>query len=102
MDNFFQCLSELKREELITIFDESEDDTFYVGQIANLTENCVELKLINEDAEWRGNEKININEITYMGFGTSYERELLSKNALQHSITAITSDSTASESTRNC
>ena len=86
MDNLYQCLSELKNQKLLSIFNETDDDTYYVGRIENLTENYVELKLLNEDAEWKGNEKINIDEITYIGFGTSYERKLLNKNVLQHRI----------------
>lgn len=83
MNNMFECLSELKNEKLIAIFKESDDDSYYVGRIENLSENKVELKLLNEDAEWIGNEKIKIEEITYIGFRTSYEKELLNKNAGQ-------------------
>jgi len=86
MDNLYQCLLELKNEKLISIFDGTDDDTFYVGRIINVTNNYVELKLMNEDAQWRENEKINIDEITYIGFGSCYEKELLNKNALQHHI----------------
>ncbi len=63
------------------IFKEYDDDSYFVGRIENLSENKVELKLLNEDAEWIGNEKIKIEEITYIGFRTSYEKELLNKNA---------------------
>ncbi|WP_239022014.1 hypothetical protein [Pontimicrobium aquaticum] len=102
MNNMSECLSELENEELIAIFTETDDDSYFVGQIKNLTENEAELKLMNEDAEWTGNEKIKIAEITYIGFRTSIEKELLNKNVLQQCITAITADSTTSESTRNC
>ena len=83
MDDLFQCLSELKTQKLISVFNGTDDDTFFVGHIENLTENYVELKLMNEAAEWSDNEKINIDEITYISFDTSYEKELLKKNALQ-------------------
>ena len=83
MNNMFESLSELKNEKLIAIFKESDDDSYFVGRIENLSENKVELKLLNEDAEWIGNEKIKIEEITYIGFRTSYEKELLNKNAGQ-------------------
>lgn len=86
MNNMSECLSELKNEELIAIFTEIDDDSYFVGQIKNLTENEAELKLINEDAEWIGKEKIKIGEITYIGFRTSIEKELLNKNVLQHRI----------------
>ena len=83
MNNMFECLSELKNEKLIALFKESDDDSYFVGRIKNISENKVELKLLNEDAEWIGNEKIKIEEITYIGFRTSYEKELLNKNAGQ-------------------
>ena len=79
MNNMFECLSELKDEELIAIFDESDDDSYYVGQIKNLTEKEVEMKLLNEDAQWIETKKISIDKITYIGFGTSYEKELIRK-----------------------
>jgi hypothetical protein len=41
---------------------------------------------MNEDAEWTGNEKIKISEITYIGFRTSIEKELLNKNVLQQRV----------------
>jgi len=82
----FECLSELENEELIAVFTEADDDSYFVGQIKNLTENEAELKLMNEDAEWIENKKINIAEITYIGFRTSIEKELLNKNVLQHRV----------------
>lgn len=86
MNNMFECLTELENEKLIAIFDESDDDSYFVGRIENLSKNEVELKLLNEDSEWIGNEKVKIDEITYIGFRTSYETELLNKNVLQHGI----------------
>ena len=83
MENMFQCLSELKNENLLAIFVESDDDSYFVGKISNLTESTVELKLMNKNAEWTEPEKIKIEEITYIGFGTTYEKELMNKNALQ-------------------
>ena len=86
MNNMSECLSELKNEVLIAIFTETDNESYFVGQIKNLTENEAELKLMNEDAEWTGNEKIKIAEITYIGFRTSIEKDLLNKNVLQHRI----------------
>ena len=86
MNNMAECLSELENEKLIAIFIESDDDSYFVGRIKKLTENKVDLKLLNEDAEWIGKEKIKIDEITYIGFRTSIEKELLNKNVLQHRI----------------
>jgi len=83
MNNMLKCLTELENEKLIAIFNESDDDSYFVGRIENLSKNEVELKLLNEDSEWIGNEKVKIEEITYIGFRTSYEKELLNKNVLQ-------------------
>ncbi|AEE20416.1 hypothetical protein [Dokdonia sp. 4H-3-7-5] len=84
MNNFFKCLLILENEELITVFTETDDDSYYVGRIENISENEVELKLINENAEWIENEKIKINAISYIGFGTCYEKALLDKRVLDN------------------
>ena len=85
MNNMFECLSELKKDKLIAIYTESDNDSYFVGRIKNLSKTELELKLLNEDAEWIEDEKLDISEITYIGFDTSYEKELM-KNALQHYI----------------
>lgn len=77
MNNMFECLLELKGKKLIAVFTDSDDNSYYVGQIQNLTNEEVELRLINEDAEWIENEVISIKEITYIGFDTTYEIELI-------------------------
>ncbi|MDO3695968.1 hypothetical protein QVZ41_14040 [Wenyingzhuangia sp. chi5] len=79
MNNIFECLSELKDEKLIAIFNESDNDSYFIGKIENLSKKDVELKLLNENAEWIENENIKIKEITYIGFRTSYEKQLLNK-----------------------
>ena len=86
MNNMSECLLELKNEKLIAVFTETDDNSYFVGQIKNLSENNAELKLMNEDAEWIGNKKIQIDKITYIGFQTSIEKELLNKNVLQHRV----------------
>lgn len=86
MGNMSECLTELKNEKLIAIFTESDDDSYFVGKIISQSKKELEIELLNEDAEWVGNEKIKINEITYIGFGTSYEKELLNKNALRNRV----------------
>jgi hypothetical protein len=80
MNNMSDCLLQLENEKLIAIFDESDDNSYFVGKVEKLTKNEVELKLLNEDAEWIDNKKIKIKEITYIGFRTSYEKQLLNKN----------------------
>lgn len=86
MNNMFESLYELKGEKLLAIFIESDDDSYFVGRIENLSNNELKLRLINEDGEWIGSKKIKINEITYIGFRTSYENELLKKNGLQQHV----------------
>ena len=77
MNNMFECLSELKDKKLIALYTESDENSYYVGQVQNLNEKQVEIKLISEDAEWLENKLIQIKEITYIGFDTSYEKELI-------------------------
>ena len=79
MNNMFECLSQLQNEKLVAIFTESDDDSYFVGQIKSLSENNLELKLLDENAKWTGREKIKINEITYIGFDTSYENSFQRK-----------------------
>jgi hypothetical protein len=86
MNNIFECLTQLKNEKLIAIFNEEDDDSYFVGQVSNLSKNKLELKLLNKDAEWIENKEIEIKEITYIGFRTSYEIELLNKNVLQQRV----------------
>lgn len=85
-NDIYQCLSQLKQQQLISVFIDSDDDSFYVGHIEKISKEEIELKLIDENAEWIENEKILIKEITYIGFESSYEKELLNKNALQNNV----------------
>ncbi len=80
MNSMFESLYELKGEELIAIFTESDDDSYFVGRIENLSKNELKLKLINEDGEWINSKTIKINTITYIGFRSRYENDLLKKN----------------------
>jgi hypothetical protein len=79
MNTFYDCLNVLIDQKLISIFTEKDNDSFYVGKILDLNEHEVRLKLINEDSEWIDNESFKINEITYIGFATSYEEKLQEK-----------------------
>lgn len=78
MNTLYDCLFHLKDKALITIFTEEDDESFYVGRIEELLEKEVHLKLMNESAEWVENHKIAIDQITYIGFDSSFEKELLS------------------------
>lgn len=77
MKSFFDCLFHLKDKALITIFTEEDDESFYVGRIEELSEKEVNMKLMNESAEWVENYKIAIDQITYIGFDSSFENDLI-------------------------
>lgn len=77
MNNFYTCIFELKEKELIAIFIESDDENYFVGKIKQLTQSEVKLKLITSGGEWIEEETISLNEITYIGFDSSYENELI-------------------------
>ena len=77
MNSFFECLDSLREKELIAIFTADDNDSYYVGKIENLTETDLTLKLISESSEWLDSKDIKIKDITYIGFDTSYETELI-------------------------
>jgi len=77
MNNMFESLSELKKENiLISVFIAPDDDSFYVGKIFEISKKTIELKLLSEEAEWLYHKTINIDDITYIGFDSSYEKSL--------------------------
>ena len=76
--NIKQALINLS-SELIAIYTYENKNSYYVGQINSINENIVELRLINENSEWINNRKFNIEEVSYIGFRTSYERQLKEK-----------------------
>ena len=82
MNSFHGSLVALREKELIAIFTSEDNDSYYVGKIEGLTETKVILKLLSDSSEWLDLKEIVIDEITYIGFGTSYEKDLI-KNVLQ-------------------
>ena len=77
MNSFFECLDSLREKELIAIFTADDNDSYYVGKIENLTDTDLKFKLISESSEWLDSKDIKIKDITYIGFDTSYETELI-------------------------
>ena len=77
MNSFYECLDSLREKELIAIFTADDDDSYYVGKIENLTDTVLTLKLISETSKWIDSKDIKIKDITYVGFDTSYETELI-------------------------
>jgi len=62
--------------EIVSIFTYNNEDSFFVGKILWVTNDSVELHLIDEDSNWSENEIIKLNDISYLGFETEYEREI--------------------------
>ena len=62
--------------EIVSIFTYDDEDSFLVGKILWTTNDLVELHLIDEDSNWSENEIIKLSDISYLGFGTEYEREI--------------------------
>ncbi|NME72117.1 hypothetical protein [Flammeovirga aprica] len=77
MNSFQDCLVKLKEKELIAIFTSDDNDSYYVGNIKNIIDKKVTLRLLSESSEWLDDIEIVIDEITYIGFDTSYEKELI-------------------------
>lgn len=63
--------------ELISIFTYVDTESYYVGQIEKINKNSIDLKLLDENAEWLETEKFDFDEISYIGFRTNYEFELI-------------------------
>ena len=62
--------------EVVSIFTYDNEDSFFVGKILWVTNDSVELHLIDEDSNWSENEIIKLNDISQLGFNTEYEREI--------------------------
>ena len=82
--DFKTALNHLKTE-LIAVYTYDDQEAYYVGKLITSDADVVELQLLNENSEWVNIEKINPNEISYIGFKTSYEQELL-KNATEQGV----------------
>jgi hypothetical protein len=63
---------------LIAFFTDIADEDYYVGKLNSIKGDEVVFNLIDEDKDWMGIKKINIDEICYFGFATTYEIELMS------------------------
>lgn len=77
LNTFYDSLEALQEKELIAIYTSDDNDTFYLGKITELTNFDVTLKLINESGKWIDSLNINIDEITYIGTDSTYEKELI-------------------------
>ncbi len=80
--NDFQDLAgSLKRltSEFVAIFIYGEEDDFVVGKVLSVEKDSVELHLVDIDAKWNDIEVIKLEDISYVGFNTEYEREIKEK-----------------------
>nr|WP_294937974.1 hypothetical protein [uncultured Flavobacterium sp.] len=78
LNNFKDLESSLQSlsSELVAIFTYDDEDDFFVGKILSVKKESVELHLVDEDAKWNEIEIVKLNDISYLGFDTSYEREI--------------------------
>jgi len=64
---------------MIALFTKEEQDHFFVGKIKELNTKEVTLTLIDTGGNWVSDQIILINDIAYIGFETTYEKELIKK-----------------------
>ncbi|MDX6181128.1 hypothetical protein SGQ44_03115 [Flavobacterium sp. Fl-77] len=78
LNSFIDLETSLKnlKSKLVTIFTYNDEDTFFVGKVLEVNNDSVELHLITQDAKWSDVESFKLNDISYLGFETSYEKEI--------------------------
>lgn len=81
LNNFLNLETSLKSliSEFVAIFTYDDEDTFFVGKVISVNNDSVELHLVDKDAKWFDIEVIKLNDISYLGFDTLYEREIKKK-----------------------
>jgi len=62
--------------KFVAIFTYDDEDTFFVGKVVSVTNDSVELYLVDEDSKWTDIEVIKFSDISYIGFDTKYEKEI--------------------------
>lgn len=78
LSGFLNLESSLKSltSELVSIFTYDDEDSFVVGKVLALKNDSVELHLIDKNYKWSDIKEIKLTDISYLGFDTSYEREI--------------------------
>lgn len=63
--------------ELIAVYMYEDENSYFVGEISGVKDEVLKIKLIDVDSNWLDEREIRFDEISYIGFRTEYERELL-------------------------
>jgi hypothetical protein len=86
--NFIDLESSLNSliSEFVAIFTYDDENNYFVGRVLTVKKDFVELHLVDEDGKWSNIEIIKLCEISYLGFDTSYEREIKKKALKNKSI----------------
>lgn len=76
VNKFVDLESSLKAliSEFVAIFTYEDENEFFVGKVLSVNNDLVELHLIDENSEWSEVQKIQLSDISYLGFDTEYER----------------------------
>ena len=79
LKNFSSLKSSLEylKNQLIALYTYNNTEEYYVGKINSISDKSISLKPLDTQSNWLDNETINLDEISYIGFGTSYEKDLL-------------------------
>jgi len=77
INTFYDCLNELTEIELVAIFTDEDENSNFVGKIISINPEEIEFKLIDDEANWMETITIEIEDINYIGFDSSYEKQLL-------------------------
>ncbi|HEX8013633.1 MAG TPA: hypothetical protein VF465_00240 [Flavobacterium sp.] len=77
LDKFLDIKSSLKSltSKLVTLFTYGDEDSFYLAKILSVKNDCVELLLVDQYSVCNEIKVIKINDISYIGFDTQYERK---------------------------
>ncbi len=77
MNSFSSSLKEAAKTSLIAIFTGLYDEDYYVGELVEVNRKQAIFRLIDENKKWIGEKVFNIKDISFFGFATAYEKELL-------------------------
>lgn len=78
LSNFIDFEHSLKSlvSQFVAIFTYDDEEGYFVGKVLSVENSSVELHLVDEDFKWDEIEIIKLDDISYLGFDTEYEREI--------------------------